>query len=105
MWEKKDHGLCVSNYKSNIRITLGQLKSKTCMNAINFEEGQLLKSLQVTLVFQPSLKRSLDQSSLQTLEESLANIFTHNKHLLSVPTTEMDQEKVQSSFPNKFLHW
>lgn len=82
MWEKKDRGLRVSNYKSNIRIILGQLTSKTCMNTINFEEGQLLKYLQVTLVFQPSLKRSLDQSFLQTLEESLANIFTHHKHLL-----------------------
>ena len=102
MWEKKDHGLCVSNYKTNISIILGQLTSKTCMNTLKFEEGQL-KSLQVTFVFQPSLKRSLDQSFPQTLEESLANIFTHHKHLLSVPTTEMDQEKVQSSFPNKFL--
>lgn len=105
MWEKKDHGLCVSNYKSNIHIILGQLTSKTCMNTINFEEGQLLKSLQVILVFQPSLKKSLDQSFLQTLEESLANIFTHHKHLLWLPTIEMDQEQVQSSFPNNFLHW
>lgn len=39
-------------------------------------------------------------SFLQILQEYLANIFTHHKHLLSV--SEMDQEKAQSSFPNKF---
>lgn len=74
------------------------------MNTISFEEGHFLKPLQVTIVFQPSSKRSLDQSFLHTLEASLVNIFTLS-HLLSVSTTEMDQEKVQSSFPHKFLHW
>lgn len=95
--------VCVSNYMSNICIILGQLTSQTCMNTINFEEGQLLRSLQVTLIFQPSLKRSLDQSFLQTLEEFLANIVTHHKHSLSVPTTETDQEQEQSRFPNNFF--
>lgn len=104
MWEKKDHGLRVSNHESNIHITLG-LTLETCMNTISFAEDHFLKPLQVTIVFQPSSKRSLDHSFLHTWEASLANIFTHHMHLLSVPTTETDQEKVQSSFSDNFLHW
>lgn len=71
MWEKKDHSLCVSNCKSNIHIILGQAHIQNL-----HEHHQLLKSLQVTLVFQSS---SLDQSFLQTLEKSLTNIFTRHK--------------------------
>jgi len=53
----------VPNYQSNIRIILGRLTPETGMNSINFEEGQLLKSLQVTLVFQPSVKLGSELSS------------------------------------------
>lgn len=54
-WNARKESLYVSNCKSHIHITSGQLTSKTCMNTINFE-GQLLKSLQVILVFQAQLE-------------------------------------------------
>lgn len=73
MWEKKAHSLCVSNCRSNIHIILGQAHIQN-----PHEHHQLLKSLQVTLVLQSSLKRTSDQSCLQTWEKSLTNIFMHH---------------------------
>lgn len=75
MREEKDYGFYVPNYRSHSHITSGQLTSRTCMNTINFE-GQLLKSLQVILVFQAQLEEKFGSE----LSSDITRVFSKYFH-------------------------